>query len=129
MTRYCRECSVKSRAIKEEESLKLWKQQHIEDDASKINHVGSALSMETEGPTRIFQRSINIHNNGRYLYYYGAGDSKAFCSVENVYDGASSHFSKKIWFIFMLMFLDPPSPLMKHTLGCKARAVLFFERK
>lgn len=102
MTRYCRECSVKSRAIKDEQSLKTWKQQHIEKNLCKINHVGSAPSMETEGAVRIFKRSIE-KRNGRYLNYYGDGDSKAFSSVENIYVDAIvtkfecvGHYQKRV---------------------------------
>ena len=102
LSRYCRECAVNSRKIKDEKTLKLWKETHIEQNGCKINHVGSAPSMETEGVIRIFQRSIE-KRRGRYLSYYGDGDSKAFSSVENIYDDVTvvkyecvGHYQKRV---------------------------------
>ena len=95
LSRYCRECAVNSRKIKDEKT-------HIEQNGCKINHVGSAPSMETEGVIRIFQRSIE-NRRGRYLSYYGDGDSKAFSSVENIYDDVTvvkyecvGHYQKRV---------------------------------
>ena len=50
----------------------------------KAHFTGSALSMETEGVKRIFERSKEKHKL-RYTEYYGNGDSKGFNGVENTY--------------------------------------------
>ena len=52
----------------------------------KINYVGTAGGMETEGAIRVFQGSIEKHIL-RYVEYFGDGDSKSYMSVKNVYGG------------------------------------------
>ena len=42
--------------------------------------------MESVGALSIFKRSVS-ERGLRYISYYGDGDSKAFQTVENVYEG------------------------------------------
>ncbi|GFU31920.1 uncharacterized protein TNCV_1111701 [Trichonephila clavipes] len=43
----------------------------------KRNYVGSSGAMEIQGASKIFQRSLSLHN-ARYITYLGDGDCKAF---------------------------------------------------
>ncbi|GFU63451.1 uncharacterized protein TNCV_44971 [Trichonephila clavipes] len=43
----------------------------------KRNYVGSSGAMEIQGASKIFQRSLSLHN-ARYITYFGDGDCKAF---------------------------------------------------
>ncbi|GFX71491.1 uncharacterized protein TNCV_2694791 [Trichonephila clavipes] len=53
---------------------------------SKKNYVGSSGVMEIQGASKIFQRSLSLHN-ARYITYLGDGDCKAFDAVKkkNIY--------------------------------------------
>ena len=48
---------------------------------------------------RIFERSI-VKHNGRYMGFYGDGDSKAFANIENIYENKNmtkhSHYQKLV---------------------------------
>ncbi|GFU59983.1 uncharacterized protein TNCV_3237691 [Trichonephila clavipes] len=52
----------------------------------KRNYVGSSGAMEIQGASKIFQRSLSLHN-ARYITYLGYGDCKAFDAVKkkNIY--------------------------------------------
>ncbi|GFT63374.1 uncharacterized protein TNCV_3696301 [Trichonephila clavipes] len=52
----------------------------------KRNYVGSSGAMEIQGVSKIFQRSLSLHN-ARYITYLGDGDCKAFDAVKkkNIY--------------------------------------------
>ncbi|GFS86432.1 uncharacterized protein TNCV_513111 [Trichonephila clavipes] len=52
----------------------------------KRNYVGSSGVMEIQGASKIFQRSLSLHN-ARYITYLGDGDCKAFDAVKkkNIY--------------------------------------------
>ncbi|GFY27793.1 uncharacterized protein TNCV_242591 [Trichonephila clavipes] len=52
----------------------------------KRNYVGSSGAMEIQGASKIFQRSLSLHNV-RYITYLGDGDCKAFDAVKkkNIY--------------------------------------------
>ncbi|GFY28879.1 uncharacterized protein TNCV_4720111 [Trichonephila clavipes] len=52
----------------------------------KRNYVGSSGAMEIQGASKIFQRSLSLHN-ARYIAYLGDGDCKAFDAVKkkNIY--------------------------------------------
>ncbi|GFW68256.1 uncharacterized protein TNCV_1881361 [Trichonephila clavipes] len=52
----------------------------------KRNYVGSSGAMEIQGASKIFQRSLSLHN-ARYITYLGDGDCKAFDVVKkkNIY--------------------------------------------
>ncbi|GFS48621.1 uncharacterized protein TNCV_769841 [Trichonephila clavipes] len=52
----------------------------------KRNYVGSSGAMEIQGASKIFQRSLSLHN-ARYITYLGDGDCKAFDTVKkkNIY--------------------------------------------
>ena len=57
MSRYCRECFVNTRRLRDgDDSLQIWREKHR--DVCKLNYVGSAPPMEPEGARRIFTRSI-----------------------------------------------------------------------
>ncbi|GFX17807.1 uncharacterized protein TNCV_2292561 [Trichonephila clavipes] len=47
----------------------------------KRNYVGSSGAMEIQGASKIFQRSLSLHN-ARYITYLGDGDCKAFDAVK-----------------------------------------------
>ena len=82
MSRYCRECAVYTRRLKDmPEELANWKITH--KDNCKLTHEGSAPSMEVEGANRIFSRSIETHNV-QYTGFYGDGDSKAYADVKDI---------------------------------------------
>ncbi|GFS80505.1 uncharacterized protein TNCV_3178871 [Trichonephila clavipes] len=52
----------------------------------KRNYVGSSGAMEIQGASKIFHRSLSLHN-ARYITYLGDGDCKAFDAVKkkNIY--------------------------------------------
>ncbi|GFX32149.1 uncharacterized protein TNCV_1130811 [Trichonephila clavipes] len=52
----------------------------------KRNYVGSSGAMEIQGASKIFQRSLSLHN-ARYITYLGDGDCKAFDAIKkkNIY--------------------------------------------
>ena len=83
MSRYCRECSVNNRLLQDKpDELAAWKINHRQ--FCKLNHDGSAPSMEIEGAKRIFSRSLETYNV-QYTGFYGDGDSKAFTEVKDMY--------------------------------------------
>ncbi|GFY49561.1 uncharacterized protein TNIN_419961 [Trichonephila inaurata madagascariensis] len=47
------------------------------DKDFKRNYVGSSGAMKVQGESKIFQRSLSLHN-ARYITYLGDGDYKAF---------------------------------------------------
>lgn len=51
------------------------------DTVCTLNHEGTAQSMESEGVSRIFQRSLRRRNKARYNPYLSDGDSKGFDRV------------------------------------------------
>ena len=84
MSRYCRECSINIRKLKDDNvALEIWKNGH--ETKCKLNHQGSAPAMEPVGTERIFSRSIEKRQL-RYTGFYGDGDSKAFAMVEHIYE-------------------------------------------
>ena len=84
MSRYCKGCKSKENLKKNDElAYATW----FENHNCKLNHVGSAGSMEVNGAKRIFSRSIEKHGL-RYTQYLGDGDSKSFSSVKNIYSNA-----------------------------------------
>ncbi|GFX58416.1 uncharacterized protein TNCV_319981 [Trichonephila clavipes] len=72
----------------------------IESETFAADHVyhsnfqGSALKMEANGATRIFQRSI-VKRGLKYVHYYGDGDSiRVFFSLKDTYGKESVSKSK-----------------------------------
>ena len=59
--------------------------EHVNAGECDINFTGSSPAMEAEGAVIMWKRSITKHNL-RYKWMVSDGDSKAFNSVENVYD-------------------------------------------
>ena len=101
LTRYCRQCDIQNKLLKDNiEALNTWKENHR--DQCKQNHDGTAPAMEVSGATRIFERSIE-ERGARYTEYYGDGDSKAYSTVRNIYEGKEvakfeciGHYQKRI---------------------------------
>ena len=101
MSRYCRECSVNTRKLQyDDKALTIWKDSHKNN--CKLNHQGSAPAMEPVGAERIFSRSIEKRQL-RYTGFYGDGDSKAFATVENIYENdivikyeCIGHYQKRV---------------------------------
>ena len=83
LTWYCRLCDLQRKKLKDNvEALNAWMENHKEH--CKINHVGSAPSMEAAGAKVIFERSVDARGV-RYTKYYGDGDSKGYAVVRNIY--------------------------------------------
>ena len=83
MSRYCRECSVNTRKLQEDDkALEMWNDSH--QMKCKLNHQGSAPAMEPVGADRIFSRSLEKRQL-RCTGFYGDGDSKAFGMVEHIW--------------------------------------------
>ncbi|GFU48401.1 uncharacterized protein NPIL_658851 [Nephila pilipes] len=81
--------SIDAGKVIEEEILSKYcmcsnKVSHIKD--CERNSEGSSGSMAVEGASRIFQRSLTLHD-ARYVIYLGDGDSKSFAAIkkENIY--------------------------------------------
>ena len=82
------------------EALNTWKENHR--DQCKLNYDGTAPAIEAAGATRIFERSIE-ERGARYTEYYGDGDSKAYSTVRNIYEGKEvekfeciGHYQKRV---------------------------------
>lgn len=81
MTRFCNSCAInEKRKTIDPVAYESWKASHC----CKINHRGSAGSMEAEGAKHIFSRSIK-NRNLRYTQFYGDGDSKSHATVKYIY--------------------------------------------
>ena len=82
MSRYCRECSISTRRLQVDNvALEIWRNGH--QTKCKLNHQGSAPTVEPVGAERIFSRSIEKRQLC-YTGFYGDGDSKAFTMVEHI---------------------------------------------
>ena len=87
LSKTCQKCSKKKTECEgDEERLEKWRMEHITAGECDINFTGSSPAMEAEGAVIMWKRSIMKHNL-RYRWMVSDGDSKAFNSVENVYDG------------------------------------------
>ncbi|GFY16229.1 uncharacterized protein TNCV_2348741 [Trichonephila clavipes] len=66
----------------------------------KRNYVGSSGAMEIQGASKIFQRSLSLHN-ARYITYLGDGDCKAFDAVKkkNIY---GNEYQLKNWSVLAM---------------------------
>ena len=83
LTRYCQGCvTINAHKVLHPERYELLKADHI--DTCSISHKGSAPAMEVAGAATIFGRSMEKHNL-RYTQFYGAGDSKSYEKVKNLY--------------------------------------------
>ena len=81
LSKVCQKCSIKKKKVTNEE-FEEWLLEHDCD----INFVGSSPAMESEGAVVLWKRSLENHNM-RYRWMVSDGDSKAFSSVEEIYDG------------------------------------------
>jgi len=87
MSKSCHKCSVKkSQCEGDDEKFEDWRREHLAAGECDINFDGSSPAMEAEGASVLWNRSIELHNI-RYKWMVSDGDSKAFNTVENVYDG------------------------------------------
>ena len=70
----CKGCTVwEDKNDKTPEEYNEWKLTH----KCRLNHTGSAGSMESQGSVRVFERSVEKRNL-KYCEYLGDGDSSAF---------------------------------------------------
>ena len=86
LSKACQKCSLKqSQCEGDDEQFQAWKREHLASGECDINFNGSSPAMEAEGASILWRRSIELHNM-RYKWMVSDGDSKAFNTVENVYD-------------------------------------------
>ncbi|XP_070536304.1 uncharacterized protein [Ptychodera flava] len=78
---YCRECQAMENQPRDFNYMK-WFIEH--EPECKMNHQGSAKSMEAAGASILFERSKEKHKL-RYSQFIGDGDSAAYQSVKDVY--------------------------------------------
>ena len=87
LSKACQKCARKeSQCEGDDESFQEWRREHVASGDCDINFNGSSPAMEAEGASILWTRSIEMHNM-RYKWMVSDGDSKAFNTVENVYDG------------------------------------------
>ena len=80
-------CAHKESQCKgDDESFQEWRREHVASGDCDINFNGSSPAMEAEGASILWTRSIEM-DNMRCKWMVSDGDSKAFNTVENVYDG------------------------------------------
>lgn len=86
LSKACQKCSLKqSQCEGDDERFQEWRREHLASGECDINFNGSSPAMEAEGASILWRRSIELHNM-RYKWMVSDGDSKAFNTVENVYD-------------------------------------------
>lgn len=86
LSKACQACSLKkSQCEGDEERFEEWRREHVASGKCDINFAGSSPAMEAEGAVILWKRSIELHNI-RCKWMVSDGDSKAFSSVEHVYD-------------------------------------------
>ena len=87
LSKACQKCARKeSQCEGDDERFQAWRREHLASGECDINFNGSSPAMEAEGASILWRRSIEIHNM-RYKWMVSDGDSKAFNTVENVYEG------------------------------------------
>ena len=86
LSKACQKCALKkTQSEGEDEIFEEWRREHAASGECDINFTGSSPAMEAEGAAVLWNRSIELHNI-RYKWMVSDGDSKAFNTVENVYD-------------------------------------------
>ncbi|XP_058961471.1 uncharacterized protein [Pocillopora verrucosa] len=86
LSKACQKCSLKqSKCEGDDERFQEWRREHLASGECDINFNGSSPAMEAEGASILWRRSIELHNM-HYKWMVSDGDSKAFNTVENVYD-------------------------------------------
>ena len=78
LSNYCKQCQSHENLDKNSEEYIAFQRAH--SDECRLNHEGTANSMESAGAVAIFSRSVNKHNI-RYTGYLGDGDSSSFGTV------------------------------------------------
>lgn len=87
LSKACQKCALKKTQCEGDDGqFEEWRREHLASGECDINFTGSSPAMEAEGAVILWKRSIELHNI-RYKWMVSDGDSKAFNSVENVYDG------------------------------------------
>ena len=87
LSKACQKCALKeSQCEGDIEKFNEWRREHLANDECDINFNGSSPAMEAEGASIPWNRSIELHNL-HYKWMVSDGDSKAFNTVENVYEG------------------------------------------
>ena len=85
LSKACQKCALKKTQCEgDDDQFEEWRTEHLASGECDINFTGSSPAMEAEGAEILWKRSIH---NIRYKWMVSDGDSKAFNSVENVYDG------------------------------------------
>ena len=113
LSKACLKCDRKRKACEgDDEIFEEWRREHEASGECDINFRGSSPAMEAEGAAVLWNRSLERHSI-RYKWMVSDGDSKAFDTVENVYDDCKvikldcvGHFQKRMG---------------KHLLNLKAR--------
>jgi hypothetical protein len=86
MSKTCHRCAVKKGKCKQDDkAFDEWRMEHVTSGDCDINFTGSSPAMEADGAVVLWRRSLERHGI-RYKWMVSDGDSKAFSSVENVYD-------------------------------------------
>lgn len=89
MSKSCQKCTLKeSQCEGGDGTFEEWRRQHVASGECDINFTGSSQAMEAEGAAVLWNRSIELHNI-HYKWMVSDGDSKAFSTVEHVYDNCS----------------------------------------
>ena len=113
LSKACQKCALKKLQCEgDDEKCEEWRREHLASGECDINFTGNSPAMEAEGAAVLWNRSIELHKI-RYKWMVSDGDSKAFNTVENVYDGCKvikldcvGHVQKKMG---------------KHLMNLKAR--------
>jgi hypothetical protein len=85
LSKSCQKCALKQSKCSTDEEFEEWQLEHLASGECDMNFEGSSPAMESEGDVVIWKRSIALHKM-RYRWMVSDGDSKAFSSIEHVYD-------------------------------------------
>lgn len=85
LSKTCQKCSLKKSKCEDDAEFEEWRIEHLASGECDMNFEGSSPAMGSEGAVTLWKRSIELHNL-RYKWMVSDGDSKAFTSVEDVYE-------------------------------------------
>ena len=85
LSKSCQKCALKQSKCSTDEKFEEWQLEHLASGECDMNFEGSSPAMESEGAVVIWKRLIALHKM-RYRWMVSDGDSKAFGSIEHVYD-------------------------------------------
>ena len=89
MSGSCHRCSLKNTQFEGDERFIEWRTEHLATGECVINFGRSSPAMEAGGASVLWKRSIELQNM-RYKWLVSDGDSKAFKTIENRYDGCKA---------------------------------------